>query len=199
MAEPDGAFHQCADLIQCPGHQLGQGVGGGIFDQGQPGLGHPHGQPFLGLIPENQHHPGDLVFLVADGRGRVGDGPPRAVSGNEQGVVGHVHHGAFAQDLGDRVFHLVSRFFIDDAKDRFQRFAVCLRPRPAGKGFGHGIHEDNFTISIGRDQPVTNGFEGNGKMLLCLLQVRQGAKGSDLIRQNFPGKNRRQWVEQHHR
>ena len=107
----------------------------------------------IGLVAEDQHHPNDLALSVSDGHAAVGDGPPGAVLGDEQSVVGKAHDLAFVQDEFDRALDRGVGLLVDDLEDRGERLAQRPGLVPARERLGPLVHAGDSPGRIRDDHP----------------------------------------------
>ena len=103
--------------------------------------------PRLGHIPEDQDHPDDLVLMVLDRRGAVGDRPLGPVAGDQGGVVGQADHDPLADHPGDRVLDRPAVAFRDDGEDVLQGLARRLVLSPPGQGPGDRVGEGRRALA----------------------------------------------------
>ena len=92
-----------------------------------------------GEIAEHEDHSLDRAARLADRRAAVVDGDFAAVLGEQNRVVGQVHHGPQTQHLVDRAFHRLAGLLVEDPEHRGQRLAAGLAVFPTREALGLGV------------------------------------------------------------
>ena len=116
--------------------------------------------PF-GDVAEDEDHADDVAPVILDGRGTVVDGPLAAVPGDEEGVVPEPDGQPSLDDLPDRLLDGLPRRLVDDAKDLLDLHPGRVGERPAGERLGDGIEVVHAAVSVGGDDAVADGGEGD--------------------------------------
>ena len=86
------------------------------------------------------------------------------IPGNQNSVVGKLHHPAGCQNSFNGIIRLVPGCDMDNLKYPGERFSKGFTQPPAGQFFSNGIHPDNPALHISGNHPVPNGVEGDMKI-----------------------------------
>ena len=126
----------------------------------------------LAHVSKYEDHAGGDPTVLRDRGAAVGDGPPRAVPGDQERVVGQPHDPSRAQHLGDRVLDGELRRLADDVEDLLQAAAFGLLQTPPRQPFSDGIQEADGAAGVDRQHGIANRAQGGGQPAPTLLESR---------------------------
>ena len=125
------------------------------------------GAPVLRDVSEDQHRAARRPAGVADGRTAVGDGPLRAVTRDQRGVIGEPDDDALGQHPGDGILRLGARLLVDDVEDLLERASDRLLLRPTGQPFGDRVDAGDAPCCVGGEHGVADAVEGRREALFA--------------------------------
>ena len=82
-------------------------------------------------VAEDENDADELIVFIPDRRGGVVDGPPGAVAGNEDGMIGQAGDAPRGDHLRHGTFGGLTGFLVDDVEQRQQRLADAFFLAPA--------------------------------------------------------------------
>src|SRR5688572_14178304 len=125
----------------------------------------------LGDVAEYEYSTGNLALVTTNGSCAVVDGALGSIFGDEQRVVGQPDNQPLFERPQGGVHDSGSRLLVDDLEDNLEVMAHRLLLRPPREVLGHGIHEGDLAVGIGRDDSVPDTGQGDAQQ----LRIAEGA------------------------
>ncbi len=132
-------------------------------------LGAPN---FRGVV-KHEDDANDLAVLAVDRRRAIFDRPFRAILRDKQRMISESDDPVFAENFFDGIIGGVARLFVDDSKNRAERFLFRVLPFPTGESFCFWIDEGNFAVPIGHDHSVADARQRHAKPLFLFVEFGQ--------------------------
>lgn len=128
----------------------------------------------LGDVTEYEDDSGDDACIVEDRRAGVVDRHLSAVPGQEHCVIGQPDDGPEPEHLGRGILDGQAGLFVHDAEDARQRLPDSIRLRPTGQRLCDRVHEPDVSLTVCRDDGITDAGQRHRIAALTLAKLLLG-------------------------